>query len=195
MGQNIWADDMMMFQNIGGLRPVVLFESDEDAVSFDYLLLGLIVVGTFSFRLIGYCQLKDDLDIGYCIRSPPSIRLGGFSWCLSCYLNGDHRKESKCFIGIYCNLLSKNGARARVTFNIRLIDQTIMSSSTIGHKSAPLVFSSIVDTSVDNATSWGFMNSIMWRTDWENSSYLVNDSLLFECEINVIKESTWGFSQ
>jgi speckle-type POZ protein len=75
-------------------------------------------------------------------------------------------------------------------FNIGLIDQTTMSSSTIGRPpSAPVVFNSTVDASVDNdsSSSWGF---IMRRTDMEleNSSYLSNDSLLFECEITVIKE-------
>jgi speckle-type POZ protein len=137
-------------------------------------------VGTLSFQLTDYRQRKDDIGIGYSIESP-RIRLGGFSWCLRCYLNGDRRKESEGFVGIYLKLRSKNG-RARAMFNIGLIDQTTMSSSTIGRPpSAPLVF--------NDSLSWGFKNSsIMWRTYLENSSYLINDSLLFQCEITVIKE-------
>ncbi|KAK3123024.1 hypothetical protein QOZ80_8AG0622620 [Eleusine coracana subsp. coracana] len=135
--------------------------------------------GTLSYKITGYRQHKS-LDVGCFIRSP-SIKLGGYSWCLRYYPNGDHRNQSQGYIGVYLELLSKN-TEARVMFDIRLIDPTTMSSSMFICLKSPIVFSIL-------KCAYGSCYSrILRRHDLEMSPFLLNDSLLIECDITVIKE-------
>lgn len=137
--------------------------------------------GTLSFKITGYQQHKS-LAVGCFIQSP-SLNLGGYSWCLKYYPNGDDRKESEGFVGVYLELLSKN-TEVRTMFTFRLIDPTTMSSSTIFILKTPKVFSTVL-----NCAGWGTCGSrLLKRTDLEKSPFLLNDSLLIECDITVVKQ-------
>ncbi|GJN36668.1 hypothetical protein PR202_gb25550 [Eleusine coracana subsp. coracana] len=138
------------------------------------------VRGTLSYKITGYRQHKS-LDVGCFIRSPIK-KLGGYSWCLRYYPNGSQRKESEGFIGVYLELLSES-TEARVMFDIRLIDPTTMSSSTIIRSKSTTVFCSILKCALGSCNSM-----ILRRRDLERSPFLLNDSLLIECDITVIKE-------
>ncbi|KAK3121327.1 hypothetical protein QOZ80_8BG0650760 [Eleusine coracana subsp. coracana] len=144
--------------------------------------------GTLSLEITGY-RLHKGLGVGRFIRSA-SLNVGGFSWCLNYYPDGDSRKESEGFIRIYLELLSSN-VEARAAFHMRLVNQqetnaNKLSSATILHMDTSTVFST-VDASRNS--SWGIGQSEILKTsELEKSPYLHNDSLLFECDITVFKE-------
>ncbi|CAL4997589.1 unnamed protein product [Urochloa decumbens] len=140
--------------------------------------------GTISFEITGYRQLLRAFA-GKFIRSS-SIEVGGYSWCLHYYPDGDTRKESKGFVGVYLELLTKN-VEVKGLYDFRLVDLTTGSPS--------VIFQSVLTSfnTVDASKHSGFGlidNKFLERKELEASSsvYLRDDCLMIECDITVVSE-------
>ncbi|CAL4997592.1 unnamed protein product [Urochloa decumbens] len=104
----------------------------------DYRCITQTAQGTLSFEVTGYRQLFRAFA-GKFISSP-SIEVGGYSWCLHYYPDGDHRKESKTFVGVYLELLTKN-VEVKALYDFRLVDLTTGLPSVISQElEASLVY-------------------------------------------------------
>ncbi|CAL4997588.1 unnamed protein product [Urochloa decumbens] len=142
--------------------------------------------GTLSFEITGYRQLLRAFA-GKFIRSL-SIEVGGYSWCLRYHPDGDSREESKGFVGVYLELLTKN-VEVKALYDFRLVDLTTGSPSVIFQCNPPSQFNTVDATK--NANSWGVMtNKFLERKELEASSsvYLRDDRLMIECDITVVNE-------
>jgi speckle-type POZ protein len=109
--------------------------------------------GTLSFEITGY-WLHKGLGPGRFIRST-SLNVGGFSWCLNYYPDGDDRKGSEGFVGVHLELLSSNAEARVAALHMRLVNwESPSSSATIMWVEAP-TFSSTVDGVRDRGASGG----------------------------------------
>ncbi|CAL5007456.1 unnamed protein product [Urochloa decumbens] len=144
-------------------------------------------LGTLSFEITGYRQLLRAFA-GRFIRSS-IIEVGGYSWCLRYHLDGDSRKESKGFVGVYVELLTKN-VEVKALYDFRLVDLTTGSPSVIFQCNPPSQFNTVDATK--NANCWGLImtNKFLERKELEASSsvYLRDDRLVIECDITVVNE-------
>lgn len=108
-------------------------------------------------------------------------------WCLCFYPNGDNREKSEGHIGVYLKLLSKN-VRVRVLYHMRLVDRSTMFSSTIvNHQKTTALLSTVHGDGISSGHG-SHRSTILKKSVLEKSSFIINDSLLLECDITVIKE-------
>ncbi|CAL5011188.1 unnamed protein product [Urochloa decumbens] len=143
--------------------------------------------GTLSFEITGYRQLLRAFA-GKFISSS-SIEVGGYSWCLHYYPDGDSRKESKGFVGVYLELLTKN-VEVNAFQDFRLVDLTTGSSVVIFRGKIPSLFITTVNAT-KKQEAWGINNSMFLEhkvLEAASSPYLRDDRLVIECDITVVKE-------
>ncbi|KAL6659248.1 hypothetical protein ACP70R_003288 [Stipagrostis hirtigluma subsp. patula] len=139
--------------------------------------------GTISFDVTGY-QLIRDLRI---VLSSSSINVGGYDWRLRCYPDGDIRENTRGFIGIFLELLTKN-VEVTVVYALRLVSQATGSSLLLFSGNLPTVFNTIDESKMQNA--WGqSRHKSMKKTELEATEYLHDDHLVIECDITVVKEA------
>ncbi|CAL5007458.1 unnamed protein product [Urochloa decumbens] len=141
--------------------------------------------GTLSFEVTGYRQLLRAFA-GKFISSS-SIQVGGYSWCLHYYPDGDSRKESKGFVGVYLELMTKN-VEVKALSDFRLVDLTTGLPSVIFQGKQPRLFNTVDATK--RANSWGLVtNKFLERKELEASSvYLRDDRLVIECDFTIVNE-------
>ncbi|XP_004974328.1 BTB/POZ and MATH domain-containing protein 2 [Setaria italica] len=140
--------------------------------------------GTLSFEVTGYRQLLKGFAGSFISSS--SILVGGYSWCLRYYPDGDGREECKGFAGLYLELLTKNVV-VKALFDFRLVDLTTGAPSVIQQLEVPLSFNT-VDASRNQQGGGVATNKYLKRSELEASVYLRDDRLVIECEITVVNE-------
>ncbi|KAG2582547.1 hypothetical protein PVAP13_6KG199200 [Panicum virgatum] len=146
--------------------------------------------GVLSFEITGYSQHRA-LGAGTFIQSA-AMDVGGYRWCIRCYPNGDSRKESKGYVGVYLELLSKK-AEVRALYELWLVDQEKggRCSSLIYSARAPTLFSTRDAAAGGPKVCWGAgWNKLMeWNAlEASSSPYLKDDRLVIECHVTVIRE-------
>jgi speckle-type POZ protein len=137
--------------------------------------------GTHLFKIDGY-SLYMGLGVGECINSA-TFAVGGYDWGIDFYPDGDEEK-SKDFVSVFLKLRTNN-AEARALYDLRLVDQARTPSAFTWPKSSheePGVFKTEDSTSA----CWGY-SRFMRKTELQESSYILNDTLVVECNLSVIK--------
>ncbi|KAF7017297.1 unnamed protein product [Triticum aestivum] len=139
---------------------------------------------TLVFEIAGY-SLHKGIGAGKFIQSNP-VSVGGYEWCIRYYPDGDASKESEDHVSVYLELLSK-GAKARVIYDLRLVNHEIDLSTGRCCPKSPTEFDSL-DTS-NNASIVGRNKQLKKkRSELEKSPFLRDDRLMIECALTVIKE-------
>ncbi|KAL6843293.1 hypothetical protein ACP4OV_027006 [Aristida adscensionis] len=139
--------------------------------------------GTHVFEVAGY-SLHRGVGAGNFIRSA-AFDVGGHSWCIRFYPDGYGDSDSDDNVAVFLELLSPN-AEVRAHYDLRLVDRTTGLSASIAGTAVPQVFDTI-DAREDNAIAWGTEEFIK-RGELEESVYLIDDCLVVECDVTVIKE-------
>ncbi|KAL6843288.1 hypothetical protein ACP4OV_027001 [Aristida adscensionis] len=141
------------------------------------------VRGTHVFEIDGY-SLHKGVGAGNYISSV-AFDVGGYTWRICYYPDGDGREGSGGFISVFLVLLSKN-VEVRAFYELRIINLITGSSSPI-FRSAPRVFAAN-PASASGRTGWG-TSKFMNVSDLEASpAFLRNDRLAIECNITVLRE-------
>jgi len=147
--------------------------------------------GTHAFEIAGY-SLHRGLGVGNFIRSA-AFDVGGYSWCIRFYPDGyaDGEEDSRDDDGddnvaAFLELLTED-AEVRAHYDFRLLDRSTGTSSSVFSTAAPLVFDTL-DVRKDNYFAWG-TDELMERSELEEeSAFLIDDSLVIECDVTVIME-------
>ncbi|KAK3121336.1 hypothetical protein QOZ80_8BG0651000 [Eleusine coracana subsp. coracana] len=138
--------------------------------------------GTHAFEIIDY-SLHRGLRKGKFISSV-AFDVGGYSWCIRFYPDGDYSEMSNGSISVFLKLLTKE-VEVRALYDLWLLDQnTGLSCSIFRPIEAPSVFS----TMENNKGGWG-RSGFFKRSELESSTYLQGDRLVIECDVTVIKET------
>jgi speckle-type POZ protein len=142
--------------------------------------------GTLSFEVTGYRQVLKVFAKRYISSS--SIEVGGYSWCLQYYPDGDSREQSNGFVGVYLELLTKN-VDVKALYEFRLVDLTTAGAppSVIYQLQVPRTFNT-VDASTNQHAFGLISNKYLKRSELEASVYLRDDRLVIECEFIVFNE-------
>nr|CAB3480428.1 unnamed protein product [Digitaria exilis] len=101
------------------------------------------------------------------------------------YVHDDDVEDSSDndMVAVFLELLSVD-AEVRAHYDLRLLDHARGSSFSVVSSAVPMVF----DTGrEENAYAWG-TDEFMERSELEASSYLLDDRLVVECDVTVIKE-------
>ncbi|RLN04544.1 hypothetical protein C2845_PM13G06890 [Panicum miliaceum] len=122
-----------------------------------------------------------------------SFDVGGYSWCIRFYPDGyaDGEQDSRDDgdddnVAAFLELLTED-AEVRAHYDFRLLDRSTGTSSSVFSTAAPQVFDTL-DVKEDNYFAWG-TDELMERSELEEASaYLVDDSLVIECDVTVIME-------
>ncbi|CAL5007392.1 unnamed protein product [Urochloa decumbens] len=133
--------------------------------------------GTLVFDIAGYSLLKGMGD-GKFIRSS-SFPVGGHGWCIGYYPNGEPGEDSKGYVSVHLERLSKstgNGVLAR--FDLRLLNQATGVSKVLTDQATPRLFS-------DASVGWG-TQKFMKTSELETSPYLKDDRIVIESDITVV---------
>ncbi|KAG2577599.1 hypothetical protein PVAP13_6NG198200, partial [Panicum virgatum] len=146
--------------------------------------------GTQAFEIAAY-SLHRGLGVGNFIRSA-AFDVGGYSWCIRFYHDGynngeeDSRDDGDGNVAAFLELLIED-AEVRALYDFRLLDRSTGTSSSVFSTAAPQVFDTL-DVREDNYFAWG-TDELMERSELEEASaYLVDDSLVIECDVTVIME-------
>jgi len=144
--------------------------------------------GTHAFEIAGY-SLHRGLGAGSFIRSA-AFDVGGYSWCIRFYPDGyadDGEEDSRDdHVAAFLELLTKD-AEVRAHYDFRLLDRSTGTSSSVYSTAAPEVFDTL-DVKEDNYFAWG-TDELIERSELEEASaFLVDDSLVIECDVTVIME-------
>ncbi|CAN6214993.1 unnamed protein product [Urochloa humidicola] len=141
--------------------------------------------GTHVFKVAGY-SLHKGLGVGRFIRSS-TFSVGGYDWSIRYYPSGVVTRRFACRVVVYLELLSRK-AEVKALFDFRLVDQATGQATAIHCRATPVVrFSTIEDDDGASRSCWGTF-SIKKSSEIEASSYLRDDCLVIQCNVNVIKE-------
>jgi speckle-type POZ protein len=139
--------------------------------------------GTLSFDVTGYRQLLRGFA-RKCIRSS-SIDVGGYSWCLCFYPDGDDRENTRGFVGVFLQLLTQN-VEVKALHDFKLIDLTTGSPYVLLHSKEPRIYDT-TDIGEKQTGGWGmYHHKFLERNGLESSVYLRDDRLVIECDITVV---------
>jgi speckle-type POZ protein len=135
---------------------------------------------TLAFEVVGY-SLHKGLGRDNCLCSP-AFSVGGYEWCIRYYPDGNESESetSEDYVSVSLELLTKN-VKVKASFAIKLVKAVtrrtgVVRSSTLP---VPLLF--------DGSGYWG---ENFWKRIVElESVYLQDDRLVFDCDIEVIKET------
>ncbi|XP_047074622.1 BTB/POZ and MATH domain-containing protein 1-like [Lolium rigidum] len=138
--------------------------------------------GTHLFKIDGY-SLYMGLGVGKSVEST-TFAVGGYDWRICFYPDGDE-ESSKDYVSLYLQLLTMD-AEARALYDLRLVDQVrtapAFTWSKSSHDEEPRVFKS----GEDGFGTWGY-TKLMRKSELQASPYILNDALVVECNLSVIK--------
>ncbi|OEL33336.1 BTB/POZ and MATH domain-containing protein 2 [Dichanthelium oligosanthes] len=136
--------------------------------------------GTHAFKINRY-SLHRDRGVGKFVRSA-TFAVGGYDWSIRFYPDGFNWSANHAdYVGVFLEFMSTR-AKARATFDFRLVDQATGESTVMASQGTPKPF--FAKAGSDHGTTWGSI--IMKRSELEASTFLRNDCLLIECDITVI---------
>ncbi|CAM0876987.1 unnamed protein product [Alopecurus aequalis] len=137
--------------------------------------------GTHVFDIRGYSKhrgMGHDLD-SYIQSGIFSV--GGHDWVILFYPDGNG-KESKDYISVYLQLLSKSTA-VRASCDLGLVDHCTGLSSSV-HKTETRIFNS------DDTTAFAPQSGkFKLKSEIKGSAYLMDDCVTIECTVTVIKST------
>ncbi|GJN36693.1 hypothetical protein PR202_gb25576 [Eleusine coracana subsp. coracana] len=133
--------------------------------------------GTHTFEVIGY-TFKKGIGISNSIQSG-TFTIGGSDWCIRIYPDGF--ANTREYVAIYLVHLSMN-ANVRASYRLSLVNQTTGLSDILCSETIATEFNSF------NTLS---LCALIERSKLESKSagYIVNNGLIIECNVTVIKES------
>ncbi|CAL5007566.1 unnamed protein product [Urochloa decumbens] len=136
--------------------------------------------GTHSFMIVGY-TLKKGTGVGSFIRSG-SFNVGGHDWAIRFYPDG-FAESSKEHVAIYLELMTKN-ANVRAFYSLSLVKQGTRLAESVCSETDPRLFNSCKGSRYSRSC-------LIARSKLESESagYIVDDCLMIECSVTVIKES------
>ncbi|XP_047074805.1 BTB/POZ and MATH domain-containing protein 2-like [Lolium rigidum] len=137
--------------------------------------------GTHLFKIDGY-SMYTGLGVGKVVESN-TFAVGGYDWVICFYPDGEE-ESNKDYVSLYLELKTEN-AETRALYDLRLVDQVRTAPTFTWPKSfheGPRVFS----TREGSSASWGY-NKLMRKSDLQESPYILNDALVVECNLSVIK--------
>ncbi|TVU42542.1 hypothetical protein EJB05_08954, partial [Eragrostis curvula] len=142
--------------------------------------------GTHVFDINDY-SLHKGLGKGKFIQSA-AFDVGGYSWRLRYYPDGDPREESADHISVYLELLSHT-ASVRANYDLKLLDWTTGSASSV--LCDTVKFSTVFLS--ENIYTWG-KSKFMKKSELEASPsvYLRDDCLVIHCDITIVNEPKVG---
>nr|BAK03621.1 predicted protein [Hordeum vulgare subsp. vulgare] len=134
------------------------------------------VRGTHTFKIAGY-SLHRGLGVGKSIPSA-AFDIGGYLWRILYYPDGEMEMENGGdHASVFLALVSED-AEVRASFEVRLVDQTNkLSPSVLLSQNTPITF--------HNNEQRGSMGGDFLQP----SAYLLDDSLVLECDVTVLTES------
>ncbi|KAG8099835.1 hypothetical protein GUJ93_ZPchr0013g36844 [Zizania palustris] len=141
-------------------------------------IVAQVVSGSHVIKIDGYSRIKGLFENGNCVSST-SFSVGGDSWIIDFYPNGD-AKESEDYLSFHLSLDSDCAKDVKAIFSFKLLDKN-------GGPVTLYSTTSSICTFNINGLAWGY-NKFMKKTDLEGSAYLSDDSFDIKCEVTVMKE-------
>ncbi|KAF6993770.1 hypothetical protein CFC21_010610 [Triticum aestivum] len=133
------------------------------------------VRGTHTFKIAGY-SLHKGLGVGNFIPSA-TFDIGGYLWRVLYYPDGEMEMENGDHASVFLDLVSED-TEARAFFEVRLVDKTNkLPPSVVLSQKTPYVFNS------------NGRRSSVGDDFLQPSAYLLDDSLVLECDVTVLRES------
>jgi speckle-type POZ protein len=137
--------------------------------------------GTHLFKIDGYSMYRG-LGVGVCVNSA-TFAVGGHDWCLCVYPDGEN-EEVEDWVSVYVELKTKN-TEVRALYDLRIVDRTTRPPQPVYRPPNPSGIEPNVFDTLDGETS------VCGHTDFLRKSeihkYLMDDILLIECSLTVIK--------
>ncbi|XP_037488557.1 BTB/POZ and MATH domain-containing protein 1-like [Triticum dicoccoides] len=132
------------------------------------------VRGTHTFKIAGY-SLHRGLGVGNFIPSA-SFDIGGYLWRVLYFPDGETEMENGDHASVFLDLVSK-ATEVRALFEVRLVDQTNkLPPSVVLSQKTPIMFN---NNEHRNSMGDDFLQPL---------AYLLDDSLVLECDVTVLKE-------
>ncbi|KAM0930428.1 hypothetical protein ACQ4PT_001111 [Festuca glaucescens] len=137
--------------------------------------------GTHLFKIDGY-SLYRGLGVGECINSA-TFAVGGHDWCLCVYPDGEN-EEFEDWVSVYVELKTKN-TEVRALYDLRIVDRTTRPPQPVYTPPNPSgIEPSVFDTLDGEMSACGHTDFLRKS---EIDKYLMDDVLLIECSLTVIK--------
>ncbi|XP_047054241.1 BTB/POZ and MATH domain-containing protein 1-like [Lolium rigidum] len=145
----------------------------------EYTRIPVAVVGEKRFHVMKierYSRAKQLLITGRRTRSA-CFSVGGHSWAVQCYLNGDTDPD---FISLYLLLDSSNDAReVTAEFRFSVLDKDGEAVDSLSRTHCTRTFQ-------PKGLGWGY-SSCVRKADLERSAHLRDDSFSIGCDVAVMK--------
>ncbi|KAL6659238.1 hypothetical protein ACP70R_003278 [Stipagrostis hirtigluma subsp. patula] len=141
--------------------------------------------GTHAFEISQYSLLGGKAQPAAAVSSA-AFNVGGYSWCIRCYPDGDAGEDSSGHLSVFLKLLTEK-AEVRAAFDLRLVNQATRSSRSVFRKAAPVVFSTMDAAGEHGYDNWGTSRFIKRsKLEGSSSAYTRGDRLVIECDVTVI---------
>ncbi|GAB2285687.1 BTB/POZ and MATH domain-containing protein 4 [Dionaea muscipula] len=143
------------------------------------------VNGSHKFVIEGY-SLAKGMGIGKHIASE-NFTVGGYQWAIYFYPDGKNPEDSSTYVSVFIALAS-DGTDVRALFELKLVDQSGKNKDKI-HSHFDRALESGPYTLKYRGSMWGYKRFFR-RTSLEQSDYLKDDCLIFECTVGVVVSAT-----
>ncbi|CAM0909181.1 unnamed protein product [Alopecurus aequalis] len=134
--------------------------------------------GRHLFKIDRYSLYKG-LGVGKSVEST-TFAVGGYDWSVSFYPDGE-KEDSKEYVSIFLELKTEN-AEARAIYDLRLVDQARPHPALTASDREPEVF----ETREGGSSARGYTR-FKRKSDLQASSCILDDTLIVECSLSVIK--------
>ncbi|KAL6659236.1 hypothetical protein ACP70R_003276 [Stipagrostis hirtigluma subsp. patula] len=134
--------------------------------------------GRHVFEIAGYSLHRGHGD-GHSIESA-TFTFGGHDWCVVCFPDGDDGFYGECVSVFLQHSCERDTCEVRALYDFRLLNPATGLFSPVNTASGTGVFD-------ESCITWG-AGDFMKRSELE-ASYLLDDCLVIECEVTVIKET------
>ncbi|KAL9258032.1 BTB/POZ and MATH domain-containing protein [Drosera capensis] len=137
--------------------------------------------GTHKFVIEGY-SLAKGMGIGKHIASE-NFSVGGYQWAIYFYPDGKNPEDNSTYVSVFIALAS-DGTDVRALFELKLVDQSGKNKDKI-HSHFDRALESGPYTLKYRGSMWGYKRFFR-RTSLEQSDYLKDDCLIFQCTVGVV---------